>query len=361
MDKPHAVLLNFTGNSYHWGCYGTAYEIYQTLLERGYTVETVDVEDTHAIVPTPTFTNDFVDPSFFERFEEQNRRIVRVLRHADVVVVNGEGTLHRGHNGPVNLLYMMFAAKFFLNKPVHLVNHSFYPSGAMEACPLDELYASVAAVLDQVVPRETSSAAVLERLGVGFVQGFDCLPRYIDRHGMLYSASQAERSGILVSGGVCLQDADLEWLGRALARCAERGERIAFTTGAKSDPAPEDAHQFKLLKQWVPSLELQQAQTMRGWLESIAGSRCLVSGRYHHSMAAASLGTPFRALASNTPKIEATMEMLDGPAVISSLDEQRMEELDQFIADALADKAEPVPLASVRKVIALAENNFAGL
>ena len=31
MDKPQALLLNFTANTYHWGCYGTSMELWQTL------------------------------------------------------------------------------------------------------------------------------------------------------------------------------------------------------------------------------------------------------------------------------------------------------------------------------------------
>ena len=28
-----ALLINFTGSSYHWGCYGTSIEIYHSLIE----------------------------------------------------------------------------------------------------------------------------------------------------------------------------------------------------------------------------------------------------------------------------------------------------------------------------------------
>ena len=361
MDKRHIALLNFTGNSYHWGCYGTAYEVYQTLLERGYTVETVDVSETHAARPTPELSSDFLDPAFFARFEEANRQTVRAMRHADIVVVNGEGTLHRGHNGPINLLYLMFAAKLFLNKEVQLINHSFYPSGGLEPSGLDELYGSVAAALDHVAPREPWSSAILECLGVAHTQGFDCLPRFIERHGMLLAAQGREREGILVTGGVTLPDAELEALGEILADAAAQGQRIAFTTGARNDPAPEDQRQFELLQRRVPQLTLAPAQSMRAWLESIAGARALVSGRYHHSIAAASLGTPFRAIASNTPKIQATMELLGGPAVVQTMDAAGSAAIRGFLDEALAGRAEPVAAASVHKVVALAANNFVRL
>jgi hypothetical protein len=361
MDKPHAVLLNFTGNSYHWGCFGTAYEIWQTLLERGYTVDTVEVQETHETGPTPAVSNDFVDPGFFARFEQQNPRIARVLRHADVVVVNGEGTLHRSRNGPINLLYLMFVAKLFMGKPVHLINHSFYPSGGTDPCPLDDLYASVAAALDKVVPRETTSAAILERLGVQHIQGFDCLPRFIDRHGLVHSAAPAGGSGIVVTGGVLLMDDDIHGLTRALKPFVDAHVPVRYLTGARNDPAFEDARQFELVKAALPQVELAAATSMKAWLDTIASARCLVSGRYHHSLAAASLGVPFLAVASNTPKIEATMQMLDGPQVLPALDEGAIERIGYFIERSLRGESEPVKLASIRNAIELAENNFLGL
>ncbi len=331
------------------------------MLERGYTVETVDVSETHGARPTPELSSDFLDPVFFSRFEEGNRQTVRAMRHADIVVVNGEGTLHRGHNGPINLLYLMFAAKLFLNKEVHLINHSFYPSGGMAPCGLDELYGSVAATLDRVVPREAWSAAILARLGVSAVQGFDCLPRYIERHGMLLCAQDRRREGVLVTGGVALPDAELAALGAILNRLQGDGHRISFTTGARNDPAPEDVRQFEQLKRFVPGLVLAPARSMREWVESIAGSLALVSGRYHHSLAAASLGTPFRAIASNTPKIQATMELLEGPAVTSTMDAAASERIEAFLHEAVAGRAAPVDGEAIRKVVALANNNFAGL
>ena len=48
-----ALLLHFTADSYHWGCFGTSLEIYHTLLEKGYYVDTVGVDVTHSLTPSP--------------------------------------------------------------------------------------------------------------------------------------------------------------------------------------------------------------------------------------------------------------------------------------------------------------------
>ena len=46
------------------------------------------------------------------------------------------------------------------------------------------------------------------------------------------------------------------------------------------------------------------------WLATIAESALLVSGRFHHTIAAACVDTPCIVMESNTPKIAALLEML---------------------------------------------------
>ena len=360
LDRKAAALLNFTGNSYHWGCYGTSLEIYQTLIERGYYVETLDVGDTHSMAPSPEVTDHFVQKEFFLEFAQHNPHIARLLKNADVIVVNGEGTLHRSQPGPMNFLYLMLSAKLFLNKRVHLINHSLYPSGTEEAHEtLDLLYGSVAQAVDKVVPREMRSASICQRLGVNFQQGFDCLPRFIGRHNLTGTATRED--GILLSGGIALTQDWLVAFGKMLNGFSERSIPIRFLTGAKNDPAREDRVQFDVIKKVIPTVELVQADSMAAWLGCISQSACLISGRYHHSLAAASLGTPFLVFPSNTPKIEATMEMLDYPAVISAINNESKDRIGAFIEELIKGDSRPVSAEKIRDVIKLSSNNFADL
>ncbi len=46
------------------------------------------------------------------------------------------------------------------------------------------------------------------------------------------------------------------------------------------------------------------------WLQTIATARILISGRFHHTIAAAVLGTPSVTFSSNTPKIEEIRQTL---------------------------------------------------
>jgi polysaccharide pyruvyl transferase WcaK-like protein len=360
VDKKLAALINFTGNSYHWGCHGTSLEVYQTLLERGYYVEILEVEDTHSLSPTPELVEHYDDAAFLKTYVAANPRLARMLANADVVVVNGEGTLHRTHKAPLNLLYLMYVAKKAFRKQVHLINHSFFPNGDAEPNEVrDRIYGGVARALDRVVPREALSRSILERLGVKAAQGFDCLPRFIERHKMTGSARMG--AGILVSGGVAFTPATCAAVGKLLKRFGNAGGPVMFLTGAKGNAAREDAAIFAGIKGEFPAIELADARSMRSWLECIGAARCLVSGRYHHTLAAASLGVPFMVLPSNTPKIEATLEMLGAPDALAPPTDAGFGRIGSFIDECLAGNAKPVDMQRIRDVVSLSGNNFDGL
>ena len=129
-----ALLFNFTASSYHWGCYGTSIELYQSLLEKNYYVEVFTVHYTHSVSPTPDKISDFDDKKFFDTFCAANGALVQSIDQSDVVISNGEGTLHRLGKAPINLLYLMYISKKYFGKKVHLVNFSCFPNG-------DEFYA----------------------------------------------------------------------------------------------------------------------------------------------------------------------------------------------------------------------------
>jgi hypothetical protein len=356
-----ALILNFTAGNYHWGCYGASMELLETLLERGYFVNWLGVETTHNAAPAPPDLASYSDPEFARRFFAANREVWLALRHADVVVVNGEGTLHGTGNGPRNLLYMAYAARHLLGKPVHLVNASYFPSGREGKTEAAEaLYGLVARTLDHVVPREARSRAELGRLGVAAPQGFDCLPRFIARLGSV-RAPGAAAGPILLSGGATLNAAAAERLGRTLAAALPPDRPVRFLTGAKGMPAREDGATFEVLRAHLPGLELRTAASFEAWLGEIAGAASLVSARFHHTLAAAALGTPLIAFPSNTPKVEAVLEMLDLPPPLAIEAESFGAALAATLPRTLAGEAGVAPGDAVARVVALAEANFAGL
>lgn len=360
IDKRCAVLVNFTANTYHWGCYGTSMEIYQTLNDLGYYVNWLSNRDVWGLYPSPLLLNNYDDCDFANRVFKGNRTLHTALIEADVIIVNGEGTLHHLDAGPRNLLYLMYAARRYLDKPVHLINHSCHPTGGD---PLSEpalsLYGGVLRTLNLVVPRETHSAAILRDLGVTARQGFDCLPRFIDRHGI--AAESAEEGPLLLSGGIAMPEAAAHRIASVVARFVRPGQKVRFLSGAKAFPASEDNMHIARMREALPELEVVVARSMSEWLDEINRAACVISGRFHHTLAAATLRTPVITFPSNTPKIDAVCGMLGLDAPIA-YDEPNFEGILELRLQELSNgRAGCVSAAARNEMVALAGQNFAGL
>jgi polysaccharide pyruvyl transferase WcaK-like protein len=87
--------------------------------------------------------------------------------------------------------------------------------------------------------------------------------------------------------------------------------RPRLLIGANANLAADDRDFGRaLLRATGDSVEVLHACSEVGWLSSIASARMVVSGRFHYSIAAAWLGTPFVALDSNTPKMRGLRQAL---------------------------------------------------
>ena len=355
----NAALLNFSGNSYHWGCFGTSMEIYQTLLERNYYPTCVGVEETHLFPDTPANLAQMIDPAFMRQALDRHTLLRVILQQADAVIVNGEGTLHGDSPGPRNLMFFMALASLYLGKPVHLINHCFYPSDDLSHdSGRDDLYRTIAQPLKTLVPRDELSLKEIIRLGLKAKQGFDCLPRFIARHNI---KPPLIRRGIMLSGVVKMAPETAKQIAALAAPRRKFMESLLYLTGAKGFPANEDPPTFQAMQEAAPDLRQVNAAGMRDWLAAIAGARILVSGRFHHSLAAIMLGTPVITFPSNTPKISAICAMLGLETPIPYNDPDFAAKLTGAL-DRVNQGAMPtIDKAARQKLLSLAEQNFAAL
>jgi hypothetical protein len=259
MNKKHALLINYTANSYHWGCYGTSVEIFDTLIEKGYLVETISVSEIAALGLYRFNSKDIDSGKLLIKILQKNERIYRLALSTDLVVVNGEGTLHGANQAPVNLLYLIFILKKYLNKKVCLINTAIFPysfgnsidQDTAEA--LNQLYKFCLQDLDLICPRDRQSASNLKALNLNYVESFDCLPRFIARHQLVNSATRNQ--GYLLSGGIALTKKNCETLASILHSKIDPTKPIYFLSGAKSLPVDSDKTQFEWLQKYLPNLQ----------------------------------------------------------------------------------------------------------
>nr|WP_216861635.1 polysaccharide pyruvyl transferase family protein [Polynucleobacter sp. AP-Feld-500C-C5] len=335
------------------------------MIEKGYLVETISVSEI-ASLDLYRFDSNAIDSGkLLIKILQKNERIYRLILATDVVVVNGEGTLHGANQAPVNLLYLIFILKRYLNKKVHLINTAIFPNSLTDfsgdnntAAVISQLYMFCLQDLDLIATRDEYSASNLKALKLNCVDSFDCLPRFIARNQLVNSATRHQ--GYLISGGIALSKKHCETLAFILNSKIDLDKPIYFLSGAKSLPVDSDKTQFEWFQKHLPNLKWLYANSMQEWLSFIARSEWIISGRFHHSLAAATLGTPFLSLSSNTPKIKAALAILGLPNQISLENEVEIKKTENEISKILVDPR----FASTEKVnmvIKLAESNFIGI
>lgn len=311
------VLLNDTSDWYHWGCTGTSTALRQVMTALGHPVTSIPIRDTYNLCEGPKTLADFDRAESFERFRRANPLVIARVEDADIVVVNGEGTLH-GTSEPVrNLLYLAYAAKRHMGRNVHIVNHSCYPEddSSISDVMAQALYKKVYSAMDYVAIREHLSLGLVSRLGIPAALAFDCLPIYIAEN--YTPPGGTGRRSLVVSGSATIDRLNLQGLVAYLRSMLRRGFEITVLTGARAFPAADDHRFLAALEAAMPEgWTHNDAASMDEWLDCISDASLLVSGRFHHSVAAAALDTPFVTMSSNTPKIQGMLEMIDhAPAI----------------------------------------------
>mgnify|MGYP001950457446 CR=1 FL=1 len=219
---------------------------------------------------------------------------------ADLIIVNGEGTVHHDRPSARYLLNAGVEAQR-LGKPSALINTTWYRNGTR--------FAELAASFDLISVRESTSAMELKQSGLS--------ARIVPDLALLTSMPEgATRAGIAYSDCVVASTAlqlhermhhtDAEFLSmfhqpnrfRSLLRTARRYARVK----TKSDPVSTIASiRLALIE---ARSEFKDRDT---FLTSIASKKLIVTGRFHMMVLAMASRTPFLVIESNTPKCTATL------------------------------------------------------
>ncbi len=358
------ALLNDTSDWYHWGCTCTSLALREGLTARGWTVDPISIRETYRCAETPPSIAAYKNPAFFTAFAAANRALIERIASAERVVVNGEGTLHGTAPVVRNLLYLAYAARRWLGKPVDIINHSCFPEapGAPPHEPTRALYRMVYEAVDHIAVREPASQAVLRDLGIEPTLAFDCLPLYVAGHGI---TAPTTRHGVVLAGSVAWRQESMAALARFVAAMDTAGHPVTVLTGAAADPARDDTRFIDALRAEVDEegdgWTLFDAPSAEAWLTTIAQARLLVSGRFHHTIAALTLDTPVVVLNSNTPKLDGLVAMTDQREPLPYDTPDLAMQLIARAEEVLAGGAAVLDDSAVTRLCALAEKNFAGL
>ncbi len=375
--SPKAVLFNDTSAWYHWGCTGTSTALKEGIRALDFELESIPIHVVYALKEVPPF-EEFGNREKFNCFCEKNPEIANSIVNADAVVITGEGTIHDLRAAPRALLYLAFASKQFLGKHVEIIHHSAYPKDEPQFSPslstnlkilsespptspeeAKKIYQTVYSQLDFIAIREPISLEKMKNIGIASTLSFDCLPLYIRDH--YQTPKQIQDKNVVLAGSIAHTKAGVEQLGLYLEELSKSGFKTKVLIGAAAFPARDDKAFVELLKNHCKApWELINASSMEEWLETINHATLLVSGRFHHSIAAFCLNTPFIALNSNTPKIHAFCSLVEQPSPLLYSDPALVEKL-LVRTNSILNSPPPDNKAKIDFLSHLAEKNFEGL
>lgn len=336
----HALLIGDTSAWYHWGCSCTSIGLHDELRQRWRSVSSIAMHRLVGLTTLPATAEQFDDEATFEAFASAYPSIVDAIERSDRVYINGEGTLHGTGPSALALLYLARLASTRLKREVHLINHSCFPDGAagLVDSPAAELYRRVYSDLAFVAVRERISHALLGDMGVAAVQAFDCLPLFANRH---YERRQSEPGSrrVVIAGSVAWGAGDATGrIAEFVRQLAGEGFEPVVLLGASRLMASDDVlFVERLTAEAGGSFDVVYASSEAEWLRVIDESAALISGRFHHSIAAAFLDTPFIVMESNTPKIAGLLEMLGVDAFVSVEESGLVESLTARLDELMAD------------------------
>lgn len=374
---PKVVLFNDTSAWYHWGCTGTSRALKEYIQRLGFEIEAVPIATTYSLLEVPPF-EEFDTIERFNLFQKSNEKVFDQIQNSDIVVITGEGTIHDLRAGPRALLYLAHISKKFLNKHVEIINHSAYPKddpllsadflknfqterekSEQELMQAQFIYRSIYNELDFVAIREPFSREVMHDIHVSSTLSFDCLPLYIKDH---YSEpKKVEAKSVVIAGSVAFTESGALQLCQYIDHLNEMGFKINVLIGAAAFPSRDDESFVQFLKLHVQApLNIITATSMHKWLDTINHATFLVSGRFHHSIAAFCLHTPFIALNSNTHKVHAICSLLEQEPPLLFSDPNLLDHL--LARTEIILKAPTVDNgAKIEEICRLAEKNFDGL
>ena len=274
-----AVLLNDTRNDHHHGC--------------SIVVETILDLASHSgirILGTSPVHADW----------RQNSSFKALMDSADLVIVNGEGTIHHDRPAGEHLLAAGLHARS-LGKPSALINTTWQANG--------QRYLEMVSSFDIVSVRESASLTELDEAGV------KCR-RIADLALCHQPPAATNRSGVVFTDSV-LGEATLEiyrkmWalgaspLNILFGRRSPRDFAIAVRRLMRSTNSRNPGALLTALRgatmEW-----LTQTADREIYLQKLASSELLVTGRFHAMIFALATRTPLLGVSSNTSKIESTL------------------------------------------------------
>ena len=236
------------------------------------------------------------------------------LQGADLVVLNGEGSVYRTNLSAIRELFIAWLCKCHLGIPTIFVNATVHLTDVMPILPA--MVRKTLPVLDAVAVREPLSlrnlAHYAPRVAVQLIP--DSAFALTSDDARETSLSDSIRARIGDSPYFCFDPGPMPIDHRpgrrsALYRLIEGLKDVtADAVFVRSDPA--DGYVEEIAKE-TNSLYIDAAVDYREWMTLVRDAQFLLTGRYHNPILAAIMGCPSMTLGSSSHKVHGGCEMLE--------------------------------------------------
>lgn len=321
------AIINFTGFRGNWGCQATSIELVKFVAGCFPAGEALDFKFVPLLPSSKVDTRydreiDHVFDAFTDVAQQTDRAAsacaylekacterygfwADIVRQADLVVFQAEGTMGMGKNftrGP-RLMLLPFVAKHAWGRRVISLNQTFYSHDARIRQNAAEAFGS----FDFTAFREGASVALARQSGVANASYVPDVA-FMSPEAEMDASPLDEDAGYFAVSGSALKDPD------RYKRIMEQAEAIRDATGLKPLLALSRDYKMTLRAKlkWkrgsyaqVPS-DARYAQVTG----LFAKCRFLLSGRYHMSILSAAAGTPNIILTGNSFKNEGLVSLL---------------------------------------------------
>lgn len=312
------LLINDTFNTFHHGSTATSIAIKSYL---GDSVNTIPYDLIFNPRVFPTSLREFLSREFEIKWEKENNWLIEKVKQCEEVVMNGEGSMACYGNGTLYDLYLAYYCSVKLGKKVHIINHSIYtddyvhflsPDAAEDFKAMVRLTYSV---ITNAYIREPQSFMHMEKLLPGKAkQSFDCISLYISK---IYDRSRTDnvkKNGIVISGGNFLGPWYADFLKALLktlpAKFSDMSVSFLFSDIPYCELSGDEELFSKISAVLGGNVEKCIVKSTDEWLDVIGSTALFISGRFHHSIAAFMLDTPFFAFKTDTKKMEGMLEVI---------------------------------------------------
>ncbi len=239
---------------------------------------------------------------------------LRSFDGADMVVLNGEGSIYRTNLSAIRELFLAWLAKERLGIPTVFVNGSSHLTDVMPVLPA--MVRKTFPRLDAVAVREAPSLRNLGEYVPGIAAQLfpDSAFVFTPDDARATPAVQGIREQVGADPYFCFDPGtmpmdDRAHEGSALHQMISRLKRVAPRAVFVAS-GPADRYIERIARE-SQSLYVDTIVDYREWMALVADAQFLVTGRYHNVILAAIMGCPSIAFGSTTHKVHGACEMLD--------------------------------------------------